>query len=162
MRPIYQSEADFANPDLQILMDIRSKMDRDEDRDQYIQIMNNILNTIITKSHFIAVLKFTDAKGEYTTNVNQADNIAFSFFKGEDGKPYLPLYTDWENLKKSTDYELDKISTASVNFEDICKFTKNCKYGAIINPFKENIMLSPVQLKKMKKVKEARARVEEA
>lgn len=162
MRPIYQSEEDYGNPDLQILMDIRSKMNRDEDRDQYIQIMNNILSTIINKSHFIAVLKFTDSQGEYTTNVNQADNIAFSFFKGEDGKPYLPIYTDWDNLKKSADYDLEKINTASINFEDICRFTKDCKYGAIINPYGENILLSPVQLKKMKKVAEARARGEEA
>jgi len=160
MRPLYQSEDDFANPELQILLDIRSKLDKDEDPDQYAQAMNNILNVIIEKAHLIAVLKFTDKTGAPTANVNLADNIAFNFFKGEDGKAYLPLYTNWDELKKCTDYDLETIKTVSVNFEDIVRFTKNCKYGAVLNPFTESIVLSPVQLKRMVKVVQARQKGE--
>jgi len=120
--------------------------------------MNAILGEVALSAKFLCVVDF-DENGleeneDGTKTFKQDTQINFAYLKSGDGQSFLPVYTDWENLKKCLDYDLDKIKTLVMTFDDIVAVATGSGNGAVVNPFSDNLILVKEQLEHMAKIKE--------
>ena len=155
---VFDLSKPVTNPDLMKLFDYKKKVDVQKEREKYTQVMNAILGEVALSAKFLCVVEFDDnglEDAEDGTKIIKKDTqLKFPYLKSGDGQAFLPVYTDWENLKKCLDYDLDKIKTLVMGFDDIVAVATQSGNGAVINPFSDNLILVKEQLEHMATVKE--------
>ncbi|MBQ6478735.1 MAG: enhanced serine sensitivity protein SseB [Erysipelotrichaceae bacterium] len=92
-------------------------------------------------------------KEDGTAVFKQDSKISFEMFKDTKGTDYLPVYTDWDELKKNENYKNIHVNTLILSFDDISAITAD-KAGTVVNPFSHNFVITPSNLVSMKRHKE--------
>jgi len=84
-------------------------------------------------------------------NENAKDHIEFILFNNSDGKRFMPLFTDDNELQKWSDAKGHQV--AALTFMDVIRMVNDKKLGEfagiILNPFSQNIMVPTESLQRM-------------
>ena len=122
------------------------------------QCFNKVVIEVAFYASLIAVVEL-----ENTNPVQNPDGTAsitpgrlsFPGITLRDGSFMLPLFTDWDELRKWKPYESCDTSTMLMSFEDIYEWTsKDPGMTIIINPFGDSVTFTFDMLEHMKKYKD--------
>ena len=91
--------------------------------------------------------------GDGTAVFWQDSTVSFEMFRDADGTDYLPVFTDWDELKKNDRYRDMHVHALIITFDDISAITAG-KAGAVINPFSDNFIITPQNVIHMKQHKD--------
>ena len=89
--------------------------------------------------------------------LEKATTISFSGLTSSDGKTYLPVFTDWKELRKWPQYADQHVQTMILSFDDIAAIAAG-KSGAVVNPFSDDFRISPENIARMKQMKDIRSK----
>lgn len=149
----------ITNPDLVNLFDEIKKIPAGSE--QYNQYMNLALQEVATKANLLAIVEIKrnnptpGVDGKVT--LNQGDTISFRMLGSNDGKTYLPLFTDWDNLRLYDEFKDKHVETMVMPFDHFVSMMNDNISGVVINPFSHNLGLSKEQLLHMKEIKQLQA-----
>lgn len=105
-----------------------------------------VAEELAMNAYLLAVIQVDESNVEHNsdgTAVFKKDSaISFEMFSNAEGTHYLPVYTDWNELRKNGKYKDIHVSTLIVSFDDISAITAG-KAGAVINPFSDNFVITP-------------------
>ena len=79
--------------------------------------------------------------------------ISFPMLSSADGKTYLPVFTDWKELRKWPQYADQHVRTMILSFDDIAAVAAG-KSGAAVNPFSDDFRITPENIARMKQMKD--------
>ena len=83
--------------------------------------------------------------------------ISFPLLSSADGKKYLPVFTDWNELRKWPQYADQQVRTMILSFDDIAASAAG-KFGAAVNPFSDDFRISMENMARMKQMKDIRTK----
>ena len=88
-----------------------------------------------------------------TATIMQGTKVSIEYLKDAGGRTFLPVFTDWDELRKWEKYKNASVQTFVMTFDDMCAFTKeNC--GIAVNPFSDNLVITVENVISMKRHKE--------
>lgn len=146
------------NPELSAMLKKRSQLSND-DVQGFVNCMNEIAREVAVNAHFLVVMNMDENDIEYKED-NQAvfkkdSKIAIGSLSSEDGKHFLPVFTDWNELRKWEIYAEGHVQTMIFSFDDLYTIvTKSGDDGIVINPFSDNVVFSISNLERMKQMKD--------
>ena len=79
--------------------------------------------------------------------LEEKTTISFPILSSADGKQYLPVFTDWNELRKWPQYANQHVRTMILSFDDIAAVAKS---GVAVNPFSDDFRLSREMIVHMK------------
>lgn len=128
------------------------------DQTQRNALAEKIAEETALRAHLLAVIHVNENDiehhGDGTAVFRQNSSISFEMFKAADGTDFLPVYTDWEELRKYEKYKDIHINTLILSFDDIASITAG-RAGAVIDPFSHNFVISPADIVHIKQHKDA-------
>ncbi len=137
---IKQSQQPITNPALVQAMDA---MKQERNQKTEITFVNHV-----KAARFLVpanIQSEQQAKADANGNVQLVEQpkISFVLFNNAEGQKYFPLFTDIAELRKWQ--ESSKHQLAALSYKDLCEFLRrnpeNEIFGAVINPFGQNIMM---------------------
>ena len=87
--------------------------------------------------------------------LKEKTTVSFPMLSSADGKIYLPVFTDWKELRKWPLYADQHVRTMILSFDDIVGISAG-KSGAAVNPFSDDFRISPENIARMKQMKDIR------
>jgi len=75
----------------------------------------------------------TPSKEEGKKTINQGTRISIQMQGDSNGKQLLPVFTDWNELRKWTEKPDSETETFVLGYKNVLSFVKNCG-GFVINP----------------------------
>ncbi|MBO7334244.1 MAG: enhanced serine sensitivity protein SseB [Lachnospiraceae bacterium] len=145
------------NPYLNELLSKRAGIDTYDP--EYGELMDKICKQIALDAVFLVVTDMDESMIEKhddgTATFKAGLKIKFDQLKTQSGEILLPLFTDWENLRKWKKYAQGNPTTLIFSFDEICALTEQQNQGAIINAFGDNMILPPDLIKFIKAKKNA-------
>ncbi|MBQ1322120.1 MAG: enhanced serine sensitivity protein SseB [Solobacterium sp.] len=116
-----------------------------------------VAEELAMNAHLLAVIHMDENAVEHHDNgtavFKQNSTISFEMIAGADGTHYLPVYTDWAELRKNEKYRDIHVDTLIVSFDDIAAVTAG-KAGTVINPFSDNFVITPQNVVHIKQHKD--------
>ncbi len=85
--------------------------------------------------------------------LKKGTTISFPLLTTADGKKYLPVFTDWNELRKWPQYANQQVRTMILSFDDIAA-TAAGKFGAAVNLFSDDFRISMENIARMKQTKD--------
>ena len=151
----------LTNPKLSELFKKRDAIDPN-DRDAIIACMNEIVEETVTNARFLSVVHIDqeNIKPDENGNVtfDRGTKINFVQLNGPENKPYFPVFTDWEQLRKWEDYKDGDVNTMILSFDDYFTMTRDQGSGIVINPFGNNILFTNEDMLRFNRIKELNQR----
>ncbi len=130
---------------------------RSQEETKRISAAEAVAEELAMNAHLLAVIDIDEDGIEHredgTAVFRKDSHISFEMFKDAKGTDYLPVYTDWDELRKNDRYRDLHVRTLILSFDDISAITAN-KAGTVINPFSDNFIITPENVVSMKKHKE--------
>lgn len=83
--------------------------------------------------------------------------ISFPLLTSADWKKYLPVFTDWNELRKWPQYANQQVRTMILSFDNIAASAAG-KFGVVVNPFSDDFRISMENLARMKQMKDIRTK----
>ena len=120
------------------------------------ELTEAIAKEVAENAKFLAIIDLSRSKIRHEDGkaVFEKDSIiSFEMLKGRDSTDYMPVFTDWEELRKDKRYAEGHVDALIVDFDDIAAVTGS-RAGAVVNPFSHSFVISPENLIHMKKHKE--------
>ena len=145
------------NPKLSELFKKRSEIAQD-DKETMNACMSQIAEEAVTNARFLSVIQVdekditTDENGNVTFNKDA--QIHFVLLNGPENKPYFPVFTDWDNLRKWEEYKDADVNTMVLSFDDYYTMVADNENGVVINPFSDNIIFTNKNMHHFKEVKD--------
>lgn len=145
------------NPELKNLLLEGVNAKSVEDRNKILEL---VFRFIALDARFLSVVEFSklpEKKEDGTANIEAGTELRFPTVKNSEGRSFLPVYTDWDELRQNTAIE-DNPNTLVLSFDDYAGMILNQgnSDGFIINPFSKcNLIVSRKQIEHMQNVKNA-------
>ena len=139
------------------LRDLFSKVQSvGDDRKQYVETMNQIMEEIALNARFLAIVQFDRpvASAGGKTVLEKDTKISVQMIQSQTGEVFIPLFTDWENLRKWEPFKDAKVETLILTFDDIVAFVNEKVNGVVINPFTDSLTLPSAHIQSMRETKE--------
>lgn len=150
----------LTNPVLTGLFKRRREIDP-SDKEAMAECMSRIAEEVVTKAHFLSVVKMENGNFEpdESGNVVLEENarITFPMLNGPENKPYFPVFTDWEQLREWEPCKEADVDTLILTFDDYYAMVEDNENGVVINPFSDNIIFTNAHMHHFKEVKELNA-----
>lgn len=141
------------NPKLKSLLDEFHSQDASKKGDA----AEAVAEELAANARLLAVMQIdgngVEHNSDGTAVFKKDTTLAFEMFADGQGTHYLPVYTDWNELRKNERYRDAHVDTLIVSFDDICAIAKG-KAGTVINPFSDNFVITPSNLVHMKQHKD--------
>ncbi len=145
------------NPTLSLMLSEIRKID--SNNKQLIgEHLDKIAREIATNAKLLSIVKIDKKQQDSKSNlvlIEKGATIAFALQETADNKKILPLYTDWNEIRKNKEYQNEFIETVILSFEDIWGISQSLDTGIIINPFGNHIIFTKEDLEYMKQRKDA-------
>ena len=130
---------------------------RSEDISKKQELCEAIAEEIALNAFLLSVFQTEDDAVEHkddgTCVVREGSNISFAFLSSGDGTAFLPVYTDWKELRKCEVYKNADVNTLILSFDDMVAITAG-KSGIVVNPYSDNFVIQPENVTHMKQRKE--------
>ena len=139
------------NPRLKALLAELSKAEAAERN----RLSGEIAKEIALNAWLLAVIRMDpvpEGNGGKIT-LEKETTISFPLLSSGDGKKYLPVFTDWNELRKWPQYADQQVRTMILSFDDIAASAAG-KYGAAVNPFSDDFRISMENIARMKQMKD--------
>lgn len=115
---------------------------RQADAEQMGAINEQIAREIALNANLLAVVKMDPIPGLMGRIIlKKKTRISFEMISAADGKVYLPVFTDWNELRKGERYKDRKVSTMILSFADAAAIATG-DTGVAVNPFSDDFRLS--------------------
>lgn len=143
------------NPELKKLLMESINAKTPEDRNKILEL---VFRFVALDARFLSVVEFSkqpEKTENGTLKIAEGTELKFPIVKNQEGKTYLPVYTDWEELRKNSEVE-ESPSTLVFSFDDYAGMILNQgnSDGFIINPFSKcNLIVSKRQIEHMYNLK---------
>lgn len=126
--------------------------------DTHFAEMNEAIAEEIAMNAFMLAVINTDGAGiennnDGTATFKKDTVISFEFLADSNGRSFLPVFTDWDELRKWDRYKDSSVQTLVLSFDDMSAITAG-KNGIAVNPFSDNYVISAENVLSMKRHKE--------
>ena len=116
-----------------------------------------IAKEIAMNAYMLAVIH-VDGQGiennnDGTATLKKDTVLSFEYLSDSKGRTFLPVFTDWEELRKWDKYKDSFVQTLILSFDDMSAITAG-KGGIVINPFSDNYVISAENVLSMKRHKD--------
>lgn len=122
------------------------------------ELCEAIAEEIALRAYLLAAVLMEDgaieSHGDGKAVFKKDTMISFPFLFAGDGTAFLPVYTDWEALRKCEAYRDGQVKTLVLSFDDMAAVTAGQK-GIVVNPYSDNFVIRPENVVQMKQCKEA-------
>ena len=130
---------------------------RNADNTHFAAVNEAIAEEIAMNAFMLAVIN-TDGAGienndDGTATIKRDTVLSFEFLADGKGRTFLPVFTDWDELRKWDKYKDSFVQTLILSFDDMSAITAG-KNGIVVNPFSENYVISAENVLSMKRHKE--------
>lgn len=158
------------NPELKALLAQRATVG--DDREKFAAVMNTILENVATRAKLLMIIHVSPADLEkLAKNGGQMDPdtiFSIQMISSKDGKSFIPVFTDWAELRKWEPYKDAKVQALVAGFDDLYGFAKGSAggevnntsgyaqsgvKGIVINPFSDNFGIPMSELDRIHEVK---------
>ena len=130
---------------------------KDTDKDHIASLYESIAEEIATNAYLLAVIKMDpdslERKDDGSSVIKKGTTLAFEFLSTSDGTTFIPVFTDWSELRKWDKYKTASVQTLIVSFDDLAAITAG-KGGIAVNPFSDNFVIRPEIVIHMKQHKD--------
>ncbi len=148
MPEIKRSNAPILNPELVQAMDAMKQERNQRTEVAFVNLMKGA--RFLCPANINTVQKAV-ANPDGTVELKDQPQIQFILFNNNEGKRYLPLFTDAAEIQKWNDEKNHQ--RAALTFRDLVQFLSDAKNGSIegvvINPYSQNIMVPTESLRRM-------------
>ena len=145
----------ITNPKLVELLEIRQNA---KTEDELRDCMNKTAQEIALNAKFLSVINVDEADIEHgedgKATIKENSKIGFVNLSGPEGKPFIPAFTDWQELRKWETFKDGDVSTWVMTFEDYYAMLKGSEAGLVINPFSHNLIMTNEDVMTLKRVKD--------
>ena len=121
-------------------------------------LREKIAEELALNAHLLAVIQVDESgleqTGEQTAAFKRGTSLSFGTLRGPDGKDYLAVYTDWEEIGKNEALKNEHVRTLIVTFDDLAAITAG-RSGVVVNPFGDRFTITPENVIHMKRHKDA-------
>lgn len=142
------------NPVLKGLLSDLSKASQEKKLD----IFNKVAEEVAFNAHFLLVADLGGAplrhNDDGTAVFSRGAQIKFPMLTAQGGEKFLPLFTDWDELRKWESFSTGDVSTIVVSFDDIYAMASKEKGPVVINPFGDVLTLPFDMLSRIKTLKD--------
>ena len=122
------------------------------------EVLEKIGEELAERAVLLAVMNLDSAnledQGDGKAVFKKGSKISFAMLSTQDGVTYLPVFTDWVELKKVEQYQNSQVQTLIVTFDDMAAICKG-EAGIAVNPYSHNFVISPQNVVHMKQHKDA-------
>lgn len=143
------------NPKLKALLNKKANTPETEQLD----VLNEIFEEIAMNAYFLAVVDFggTPIKNnpDGTKTLLKDTTISFAGLNLSNGTSWIPIFTDWEELRKWEPYKSGDVSTLIMSFDDVYSVAKGNSGNIVVNPFGDFLMMPSNLLNHIKQHKDA-------
>lgn len=141
------------NPKLKDLISDLRKADN-----AHFAAVNEAIAEEIAMNAFMLAVMNTDGAGiennnDGTATIKKDTVLSFEFLADGKGRTFLPVFTDWDELRKWDKYKDSFVQTLVLSFDDMSAITAG-KNGIAVNPFSDNYVISAENVLSMKRHKE--------
>ena len=121
------------------------------------ELCEAIAAELAENARLLAVFQMNDDALEQhddgTAVFKQDSKISFGFLRSTEGITFLPVYTDWKELKKCKAYADGSVKTLILSFDDMAAITRG-ERGIVVNPYSDNFILLPEDVAYMKQCRD--------
>ena len=145
------------NPELKNLIMEAMNASSEDDRSKVLEL---VFRFIALDAKFLSVVEFSkqpEKTENGTAKIDAGTEIRFPTVKNREGATFIPVYTDWDELRQNAEIEANP-NTLVLSFDDYASMilSQGNSDGFIINPFSKcNLMVSRKQIEHMYNLKNA-------
>ena len=112
-----------------------------------------IAEEIAMNAYLLAVINMDrsgiESNNDGTATIKKGTVLSFEYLTDGTGRAFLPVFTDWDELRKWDKYHDAFVQTLILSFDDMCAITAG-KSGIVVNPFSDNYVISAENVLSMK------------
>ena len=146
------------NPKLKELL--RERVNKPQE--EQLAVMNQIAQEVAMNAYFLIILDVkgsaVERKEDGSLIFQKGTKLSFPHLETEDGMTVLPLFTDWEELRKWEPFRFGKVDTLIVPFDEVYSFVESTQAPVVIDPFGDSFMMPFAMLDHIRKVKAGKSR----
>ena len=125
---------------------------READNAEASALKKQIIEEIATNAWLLLVFEMDDTditdNSDGTITFNKGGIMSIPMFDATDGSDaYIPVYTDWPELRKGPQYTGNQTKTLIVSFDDLIGLAKDTdgiiNRGITVNPYSDPFVLTP-------------------
>jgi len=121
-------------------------------------IIEQIAEEIALNAHLLAVIIVSqdtiERNEDGTSTFKKGGTISFEMVSDQAGTPFLPVYTDWNELRKGERFKPGTdVDTMIMSFDDMAAMMCG-KGGVVVNMFSDHFVIGPKELMHMKQHKD--------
>ena len=146
------------NPKLKELL--RERVNKSQE--EQLAVMNQIAQEVALNAYFLIILDVKASgvgrKEDGSLIFPKGTQLCFPQVEAKDGVSVLPLFTDWEELRKWEPFRFGKVDTLILPFDEMVSLVESSQGPVVINPFGDALVMPFGMLDHIRKVKVGKKR----